>query len=72
MLAGFLTSDAGDEHSYRDLAARMGMNETAVRAAVHRLRLRFGKALRAEIADTVQDQAAADAELRHVLSLATA
>lgn len=72
LLSGFLTSDAGDEHSYRDLAARMGANETAVRAAVHRLRLKFGKALRAEIADTVQDQAAADAELRHVLSVAAA
>ncbi len=70
-LAGYLTSDAPAAHSYRELAALQGVNETAVRAAVHRLRLKFGAALRAEIADTVHDQASADAELRHVLTIGT-
>jgi RNA polymerase sigma factor (sigma-70 family) len=70
LLAGFLTSDAGQEHSYRELSSVTGSTETAIRASVHRLRLAFGKALRAEIADTVRDQASADAELRHVLTIA--
>ena len=68
LLAPYLTSDAGVESSYREIATVLESNETAVRAAVHRLRLKFGTALRAEIADTVSDASAADAELRHVLS----
>ncbi len=72
LLAGYLTSDATDVHSYREVAAILGANETAIRAAVHRLRLKFGAALRAEIADTVRDKVAADAELRHVLTLGAA
>jgi RNA polymerase sigma-70 factor (ECF subfamily) len=72
LLAGYLTSDATEARPYRELAAILGAKETAVRAAVHRLRLKFGAALRAEIADTVRDQAAADAELRHVLTVGAA
>jgi RNA polymerase sigma-70 factor (ECF subfamily) len=69
VLSRFLTSDADDERPYREVAAELGMSDVAVRAAVHRLRQRLGAALRAEVNETVRDQHAADAELRHVLSL---
>ena len=50
-------------------AARLGLSEGALRAALHRLRRRFGRALRAEIADTVVDESEVDDELRHLLGL---
>lgn len=69
VLLGFLTSDSGEDRPYRDVAASLGMSEVAVRAAVHRLRVRFGTVLREEVSETVGDAGAADAELRHILAL---
>ena len=43
------------------------MTETAVKAAVHRLRQRYGRLLREEIAETVASPAEVDEELRHLL-----
>jgi RNA polymerase sigma-70 factor (ECF subfamily) len=71
VLAAYLTSDAGGERPYRDVAIELATTETAVRAAVHRLRQALGGALRAEVRETVTDAAAADAELRHLLGLLT-
>lgn len=68
-LSGYLTSDAGEERPYREVAAVLQITETAVRAAVHRLRQALGRALRDEVSDTVSDAAAAEAELRHLLAL---
>ena len=45
------------------------MSEGAVKIAVHRLRKRFGRSLRAEIAETVLDPADVDSEGRHLLRL---
>ena len=59
-----------DEHTpYKEAAEALGMTETAVKAAVHRLRQRFGRLLREEIAQTVADPAEVDDELRHLLSV---
>jgi RNA polymerase sigma-70 factor (ECF subfamily) len=69
VLSPFLTSDAGGERPYREIAAQLSTSETAVRTAVHRLRQRLGAVLRAEIADTLDDPSGTDAELRHVLTL---
>lgn len=71
-LAPFLTSDGPEAGSYREVAAGLGTTDVAVRAAVHRLRQRFGAALRDEISETVSDRALADAELRHILTVASA
>ena len=38
---------------YRDIAAALGMSGAAVKTAVHRLRQRYGRLLREEIAETV-------------------
>ena len=51
---------------YAELAARLSMNEEAVRVAVHRLRRRYRQVLRDEIADTVADEAEVGAELDYL------
>jgi DNA-directed RNA polymerase specialized sigma24 family protein len=54
---------------YQDIASELGMTETAVKAAVHRLRQRYGRLLRDEIAETVADPAEVDDEVRHLLAV---
>lgn len=48
----YLTGDSGAP-AYVVVAAELGMNEGAVRTAVHRLRQRYGQLLREEISQTV-------------------
>ena len=64
-LKSFLT-EAGDA-PYREIAARLGQTEGAVKVAVHRLRRRFGDTLRRTIAETVADPAEVDDELKQLL-----
>ncbi len=52
--------------SYRVLGERLGLSETAVKVAVHRLRGQLREALRAEVADTVDDPTRIDDEIRHL------
>jgi DNA-directed RNA polymerase specialized sigma24 family protein len=58
---------AGEVPAYRDLAERLGLSEGAARVAAHRIRSRFGEALRAEVAQTVSSKAEIEAELRAVI-----
>jgi RNA polymerase sigma-70 factor (ECF subfamily) len=62
-----LLTGAGAAISYAELGAPFAMNEGAVKVGVHRLRQRYGAALRAEIAETVDTAAEVDAELRHLI-----
>jgi RNA polymerase sigma-70 factor (ECF subfamily) len=50
-------------------AERLGWTENAVRVAVHRLRRRFRDLVRAEIAQTVDGEAAVQEELRYLLEV---
>jgi RNA polymerase sigma-70 factor (ECF subfamily) len=59
---------AGETRPYAEIAARLGMTEGAVNVAVHRLRARYREAVRAEIRDTVADDAAVDDEIRHLMA----
>jgi RNA polymerase sigma-70 factor (ECF subfamily) len=59
----FLTAGKG-EQSHTEAAKRLGMDETAVRVAVHRLRKRYRILLRDEIAQTLADAADVDEEMR--------
>jgi RNA polymerase sigma-70 factor (ECF subfamily) len=51
---------------YANVARQLGVNEGAARVAVHRLRKRFREIYREEIAQTLDEGADADAELRHL------
>lgn len=53
--------------AYRDVAAELGMTETALGVAVHRMRRKFGQILREEIAQTVADPREVDGEIRFLL-----
>lgn len=63
VLIGLLTRDppAG---SYAEIAERLGMTEGNVRVSVHRLRRRYGRLLREEIAATVGDATQIEAEIQ--------
>jgi RNA polymerase sigma factor (sigma-70 family) len=50
------------------LATLLHMNEGAVKIALHRLRRRFGEALRAEIGQTVTTREEIDDEIRHLFA----
>jgi RNA polymerase sigma factor (sigma-70 family) len=52
--------------SYRALGETLGMTEGAVKVAVHRLRRRFQRVLREEIAQTVPTPQAVDEELQYL------
>ncbi|MDQ3622882.1 MAG: sigma-70 family RNA polymerase sigma factor [Verrucomicrobiota bacterium] len=59
---------SGQTRPYGEIAAAFSMNEGAVKVAVHRLRRRYGAALRAEIAETVETSAEVESELRELLA----
>ena len=66
-LKPYLGGDAGAA-PYRELAARLGMTEGAVKVAVHRLRRRCGELLREEIARTVAGPEEVEQELRDLFN----
>ena len=68
LLVPFMSGD-DPGRSYADVAAELETSEAAVRMAVTRLRRRFGRILREEIAPTVEDEAEIDDEVRHLLSV---
>lgn len=61
----------GDRSSqpYAELAAKLGIEEGAVKVTVHRLRQRYRELLRAEIANTVDSPGEVDAEMRHLFNV---
>jgi len=61
----------GDENpgTYAEVAARLQMEEGALKVAVHRLRKRFREQLRKEVARTVSSPQEVDEELRYLRSL---
>jgi RNA polymerase sigma-70 factor (ECF subfamily) len=62
-LKHFLMAGGGDE-AQSAVAKALGMEEGAVRVAIHRLRKRYRALLRDEIANTLADAASVDEELR--------
>jgi RNA polymerase sigma factor (sigma-70 family) len=57
----------GNSAPYAELAARLGMNEGAVKVAVHRLRQRYRALLRETIAETVEGESEVEEELRYLM-----
>jgi RNA polymerase sigma-70 factor (ECF subfamily) len=66
ILKGYLTGEA-PKVPYRQAASRLKTTEEAVKTAVHRLRQKFGRLLREEIAETVSTPEEIDDEVRHLL-----
>jgi hypothetical protein len=62
-LQAFLTGDPPDG-SYETLAGELGTSASALRTAVHRMRRRFRKLVRAAIAETVATTDEIDEEIR--------
>jgi hypothetical protein len=52
--------------SYSNIAAALGIQETAVKKLLHRLRQRYRELLRGEVADTVADPAEIVDEIRYL------
>jgi len=67
-LQKFLAWNSGGD-AYRDVAAQLGMKESAVRVAIFRLRRRYGEMLSAQVADTVTSDEDIAAELDYLFSL---
>lgn len=67
VLSPALTADRGDI-PYAAMAAQLGLSEPTTRMAVHRLRKRFREVFREEIAQTVSQPDAVEAEIRHLLA----
>lgn len=57
--------------SYAEIGRKLNMTEGTVKVAVHRLRQRFRKLLRAEVAHTVSTEEEIDGELRHLIAVLT-
>ncbi len=66
-LKGSLTAE--DQSPREEIAARLNMSEGAVKVAVHRLRHRYRKLLRAAIAETVSNEANLDDEMRYLVEV---
>ena len=66
-LRPYLVSDSEPPHA--ELARGLKMTESAVRVALHRLRQRFGTALRERVARTLEDPSRVDDELRYLIGL---
>ena len=54
---------------YEEIGKKHGLSEGAVKVAAHRLRQKFREALRALIADTVEDETEIDDEIRYLFSV---
>lgn len=62
-LKSFLSRADADE-SFADVAERLGISVNAAKVAAHRMRKRYRELLRAEVAQTVADEADVDDEIR--------
>ena len=66
-LRSFVAGDS--EVTCSGVASELGLSESAVKSAVHRLRQRYRELVRDEIAHTVADPAEIDAEIRYLIAL---
>jgi RNA polymerase sigma-70 factor (ECF subfamily) len=66
VLKPWLTGDAGRRQV--EAAEALGMTETAVKVAIHRLRARFRGVVRAELAATLVMPEQVDEELGHLMA----
>ena len=63
--------DGGATSSQAEAAEALQMSETAIKVAIHRLRVRFRSLIRSEVAATVEDSTDIADELRHLITVAS-
>jgi RNA polymerase sigma-70 factor (ECF subfamily) len=68
VLSGPALTTAAGEVPYRTLAAQLGMTETAVKVAVHRLRHRYRELIRETVAQTLTDPRDVEDEIRFLFA----
>ncbi len=68
ILKPWLAGDA-DTLPQAHAAVQLGISESAVKVAIHRLRKKFREIIRAEIAQTIDDPTAVDTELRYLVEV---
>ena len=63
--------ESGDQNasSYAQVAAELGLTESAIKSAIFRLRQRYRELVREEVANTVESPAEVDAEIRYLISV---
>lgn len=66
-LKGFVSTES-TLVSYEEAALHLGLSQSAVRSAIHRLRQRYQELIREEIAQTVTSAAEINEEIRHLLA----
>ena len=71
VLRDFVLGDGGDM-SYAEAGTRLGLSESAVTSAIHRIRNRFRELLRIEVSHTVESPGEVDAEMRDLLAVLSA
>ena len=59
----------GAAPSYAEAALQLGLSESAVKSAIHRLRQRFQELVREEVAQTVCTPGDLDDELRYLIAV---
>jgi RNA polymerase sigma-70 factor (ECF subfamily) len=67
-LEGFLTCDARHT-SYAIISRQLGLSESAVKSALHRMRQRHRELIREEVAHTVSTAREIDEEVRHLIAV---
>lgn len=67
-LKDFVSTD-GTMLSYEEVSQRLGLSQSAVKSAIHRLRQRYQELIREEIAQTVTTAAEVDEEIRYLLTV---
>jgi RNA polymerase sigma-70 factor (ECF subfamily) len=55
--------------AFTDVAAKLGVTESALKSVVHRMRRRYAELFRDEVAQTVADPADSQDEIRHMLGV---
>jgi RNA polymerase sigma-70 factor (ECF subfamily) len=68
-LKDFHSATDGPASAYAALAAKLGMTESAIAAAIHRLRKRHSRILREEVAQTVASPDELDDEIRYLIQV---
>lgn len=64
-----LVTTVADRERVAALATELRMTPTAIKVALHRLRMRFGETMRTRVAETVEDPQEIDAELDALLAV---